>query len=275
MDIDVGGVKQLVCKNCKSIQMSRKGYVQVVSDEERLSLIGLRSGVVYLSIPEKSTHYLVRVNKPIDVAVPTDKKDVGRSKINNSKYWLKVYALTIEISESRIDHKLDEFYRLKKSFSDLLQISNQFGLRARAVAQPRILVNAGEHYLIKSGGEIGVNLDSAEIGGTWKSYGFSLEVTTSPFDRCGLGLSYKIALSRPSEDNGVRKLRSNSSDGYIDLKCEEEQLVSVLQFDSTQDKQSQNRFASSIPIIGPIFRKKMTEEGQLQLAIYMKVERQN
>jgi|GEM_PF-963880 len=162
----------------------------------------------------------------------------------------------------------------KDSFKALevgLDFGESFGV-GRVLAKPQIRVKAGQTSKFHSGGEIPIQIITAETQKTeWKKYGLLLEIGVPKETSTGareVSVDFKVELSEPDFSMGaetspglsVRRLESQ-----FDLRVRESTVLSTMIQTNSGARRSGLSGLSRIPILKNVFSSKSQQDHESEL----------
>jgi pilus assembly protein CpaC len=151
--------------------------------------------------------------------------------------------------------------------------------RAEVLGQPVIRLAAGQEAELTMGGEFQViehvvrepTGDEAPTRSSWKQHGLTLKTTATPFDAQRVRLAYDLSLKTRSSQSET-SLTVNDLKSEVDVRVGSSTMVGLLDVKATGDERERLPVLGGIPIIGPLFSSRGSQQTRSRLLLWMRLD---
>lgn len=136
---------------------------------------------------------------------------------------------------------------------------------SHVLSEPEFWLAPHKSAEINHGLEIPVQSSSDDANQYWRRLGFHLDISILKVKEDSLFIAYKITLSEPSSTGGRVYSAGMSSQSWVRLG--ERETLAYLTTKTENKGEQSHAFFSYIPIIGPFFRNKASNDGSARIRV--------
>jgi hypothetical protein len=136
---------------------------------------------------------------------------------------------------------------------------------SHVISEPEFWLAPNKSVEISHGLEIPVQSSSDDASQYWRRLGFNLEIAILEMKEQNLLITYHISLSEPSHSGGRVYSAGMKSQAWVRLGKRE--TLGYLTTKSESQGEKSHALFSTIPIIGPLFRNKASNDGSARIRV--------
>lgn len=147
--------------------------------------------------------------------------------------------------------------------------------KAQVIGEPVIWLHQSHEARVQSGGEMLAGIEKKvkdkklEVS-RWKEYGLDLKAKIFPITSAKILVHFSFVLRSPSpnQSSSTVHLNLNRIESDVQLNLDQASIVGGVEFQTSGQGEETVPFLSAIPIVGPLFKLRLSEESNTQLYLY-------